>query len=152
MDPGIRGDAHQVNGALVVYRNTTVEAPFSVVRDRNRRVVPALIERRSMGDLVIEAPADGALRWMVGPDDRWRIRVDGRPATVLAAGEAHGVTHRPSVRVATGSVVSLRLDDGWSTGRRRLQLVMAGLLALLASWARTSRDVSLAGEQERVNR
>ncbi len=141
-----------VNGALVVYRNTTVEAPFSVVRDRNRRVVPALIGRRSMGDLVIEAPADGALRWMVGPDDRWRIRVDGRPATVLAAGEAYGVAHRPSVRVATGSVVSLKLDDGWSTGRRRLQLVMAGLLALLASWARTSRDVSLAGEQERVNR
>ncbi len=141
-----------VNGALVVYRNTTVEAPFSVVRDRNRRVVPALIGRRSMGDLVIEAPADGALRWMVGPDDRWRVRVDGRPATVLASGEAYGVDHRPSVRVATGSVVSLKLDDGWSTGRRRLQMVLAGLLALLASWARTSREVSLAGEQARVYR
>ena len=141
-----------VNGALVVYRNTTVEAPFSVVRDRNRRVVPALIGRRSMGDLVIEAPADGALRWMVGPDDRWRVRVDGRPATVLASGEAYGVDHRPSVRVATGTVVSLKLDDGWSTGRRRLQLVMVGLLALLASWARTSRDVSLAGGRARVDR
>ena len=141
-----------VNGALVVYRNTTVEAPFSVVRDRNRRVVPALIGRRSMGDLAIEAPADGALRWMIGPDDRWRVRVDGRPATVLASGEAYGVDHRPSVRVATGSVVSLKLDDGWSTGRRRLQLVMVGLLALLASWARTSRDVSLASGQARVDR
>jgi len=141
-----------VNGALVVYRNTTVEAPFSVVRDRNRRVVPALIGRRSMGDLAIEAPADGALRWMIGPDDRWRVRVDGRPATVLASGEAYGVDHRPSVRVATGSVVSLKLDDGWSTGRRRLQLVMVGLLALLASWARTSRDVSLASGRARVDR
>ncbi len=140
-----------VNGALVVYRNTTVEAPFSVVRDRNRRVVPALVERRSMGDLVIEAPADGALRWMIGPDDRWRVQVDGRPATVLASGEAYGVDQRPSVRVGTGSVVSLKLDDGRSKGRRRLQLVMAGLLALLASWARTSRDASLAGERARVD-
>ena len=141
-----------VNGALVVYRNTTVEAPFSVVRDRNRRVVPALVGRRSMGDLVIEAPADGALRWMIGPDDRWRVQVDGRPATVLASGEVHGVEQRPSVRVGTGSVVSLKLDDGRSTGRRRLQLVMAGLLALLASWARTSRDASLAGERAQVDR
>ena len=141
-----------VNGALVVYRNTTVEAPFSVVRDRNRRVVPALVERRSMGDLVIEVPADGALRWMIGPDDRWRVQVDGRPATVLASGDAHGVDQRPSVRVGAGSVVSLELDEGQSTGRRRLQLVMAGLLVLLASWARTSRDASLAGERARVDR
>ena len=71
---------------------------------------------------------------------------------VLASGEAYGVDHRPSVRVATGSVVSLKLDDGWSTGRRRLQMVLAGLLALLASWARTSRDASLAGGRAREDR
>ena len=141
-----------VNRALVVYRNTAVEAPFSVVRDRNRRVVPAMVGRRSMGDLVVEAPADGALRWMVGPDGRWRVSVDGRPATVLAPGEDHGTDHRPSVRVATGSTVTLELDDGRSAGRRRLQLLLAGLLVLLASWARTSRDASLAGGRAREDR
>ena len=131
-----------VNRAMVVYRNTTVEAPFSVVRDRNRRVVPALVTRQSLTRWALEVPADGALRWMVGPDDRWRVRVDGRPAAVLPSGEEYGVVGRPSVRVAVGSIATLRVDDGRVAGRRRIQLVLAGLLVLLASWARTSRDAS----------
>ena len=135
-----------VNRAMVVYRNTTVEAPFSVVRDRNRRVVPALVTRRSLTGWTVEVPADGALRWMVGPDDRWRVKVDERPATVLAADEVHGVAGRPSVRVASGSVATLQVDDRGVVGRRRVQLVLAGLLVLLTSWARTSRDAWLLKE------
>ncbi len=134
-----------VNRAMTVYRNTTVEAPFSVVRDRNRRVVPAAVTRRAMAAWTVETPADGALRWMVGPDDRWQVRVDGRPATVLGPGADHGVVGRPSVRVATGSLATFDVDDDRVVGRRWIQLVLAGFLVLLASWARTSREASRSG-------
>ncbi|MDG2426917.1 MAG: glycosyltransferase [Acidimicrobiales bacterium] len=135
-----------VNRAMTVYRNTAVEAPFSVVRDRNRRVVPALVTRRSFSDWVVEIPADGALRSMVGPDDRWQVRVDGQPVMVLAPGEAHGVIGRPAVRVATGSVATFEVDSGRMVGRRGTQLALAGLLILLTSWARTSREASISQE------
>jgi hypothetical protein len=82
---------------------------------------------------------------MVGPDDRWQVRVDGRPATVLGPGADHGVVGRPSVRVATGSLATFDVDDDRVVGRRWIQLVLAGFLVLLASWARTSRDASRSG-------
>jgi hypothetical protein len=129
-----------VNRAVTVYRNTAVEAPFSVVRDRNRRVVPAGVTRRSLTRWVVEVPADGALRWMVGPDDRWEVGVDGNPATVLAPDADHGVPGRPSVRVATGSMATFEVDDDGLARRRQIQLVLVAVLVLLASWARTSRD------------
>ena len=129
-----------VNRAVTVYRNTAVEAPFSVVRDRNRRVVPAGVTRRSLTRWVVEVPADGALRWMVGPDDRWEVGVDGNPATVLAPDADHGVSGRPSVRVAAGSMAMFEVDDDGLARRRQIQLVLVAVLVLLASWARTSRD------------
>ena len=135
-----------VNRAMTVYRNTAVEAPFSVVRDRNRRVVPALVTRRSFTEWIVEVPADGALRSMVGPDDRWQVRVDGRPVMVLAPGEDHGVIGRPAVRVATGSVATFEVDKGLMAGRRGTQLALVGLLVLLTSWARTSREAFISRE------
>ena len=137
-----------VNRAVTMYRNTAVEAPYSVVRDRNRRVVPATVARLTLTRWAVKAPADGALRWMVGPDDRWEVRVDDRPARVLAAGQDHGVADRPSVRVATGSVADFEVDD-LLVGRRWLQLVSVGALVLLASWARTSRDAARRRPGER---
>ena len=89
---------------------------------------------------MVEVPADGALRWMVGPDDRWRVGVDGEPATVLAPDADHGVSVRPSVRVAAGSMATFEVDDAGLARRRQIQLVLVAVLVLLASWARTSRD------------
>ncbi len=128
-----------VNGAVTVYRNTAVEAPFSVVRDGNRRVVPARVERRDLGHRVVGVPVDGALRWMHGPDDRWVPSVGGRELAVLPPGATTGVDGRPSVRVAGGSEVALLLDDGRHRGRRRFQAAAAVGLLLLASWSRTGR-------------
>jgi len=128
-----------VNGAVTVYRNTAVEAPFSVVRDGNRRVVPAQVGRLDLGHRVVGVPVDGALRWMHGPDDRWVPSVEGRELAVLPPGAAAGVDGRPSVRVAGGSEVALVLDDGRHRGRRRFQLAAAVGMLLLASWSRTGR-------------
>ena len=128
-----------VNGAVTVYQNTAVEAPFSVVRDGNRRVVPAQVERLDLGHRMVGIPVDGALRWMHGPDDRWVPSLEGRELAVLQPAATAGVDGRPSIRVAGGSEVALVLDDGRHRGRRRFQLVAAVGLLLLASWCRTGR-------------
>jgi len=128
-----------VNGAATVYRNTAVQAPFSVVRDGNRRVVPATVARTALGHRSVGVPVDGALRWMHGPDDRWVPSIDGRELSVLGPGATSGVADRPSVRVAAGSEVAFSLDDDRHRGRRRFQVVAAVGLLLLASWARTGR-------------
>ncbi|MBJ31380.1 MAG: hypothetical protein CL466_08195 [Acidimicrobiaceae bacterium] len=128
-----------VNGAVTVYQNTAVEAPFSVVRDGNRRVVPAQVERLDLGHRMVGIPVDGALRWMHGPDDRWVPSLEGRELAVLQPAATAGVDGRPSIRVAGGSEVALVLDDGRHRGRRRFQLVAAVGLLLLASWSRTGR-------------
>lgn len=128
-----------VNGAVTVYRNTAVEAPFSVVRDGNRRVVPATVRRDSLGVRTIGIGADGALRWMHGPDDRWEPSVEGQKTVILETGAVGGVEYRPSVRVAAGSEVVFAFDD---EGRRRgvrFQLGAVMTLLLLVSWARTAR-------------
>ncbi|MED6327602.1 MAG: glycosyltransferase [Actinomycetota bacterium] len=127
------------NGAVTVYRNTEVEAPFSVVRDGNRRVVPARVERLDLGHRVVSVSVDGALRWMHGPNDRWVPSVDERESVVLPAGAKTGVVDRPSVRVAGGYEVALTLSDGRQRGLRRFQVAVAAGLLLLASWSRTGR-------------
>ena len=128
-----------VNGAATVYRNTEVEAPFSVVRDGNRRVVPASVRRDALGSRTVGIQVDGALRWMHGPDRRWQVSVDGRRVPVLAPGTPTGVDDRPSIRVAAGSEARFELDEGPIRGRRRFQVAAAVGLLLLASWARTAR-------------
>ncbi len=128
-----------VNGAATVYRNTAVEAPYSVVRDGNRRLVPASVGRIDLGHRTLGIPADGALRWMHGPDDRWVLSADGRDLPVLGSGSPSGVDGRPSVRVAAGTEVVFTLDDDSHQGQRRFQIVAAFALLLLASWARTGR-------------
>jgi len=128
-----------VNGAATVYRNTAVEAPYSVVRDGNRRVVPASVGRIDLGHRVVGIPADGALRWMHGPDGRWVPSAGGRELPVLATGSPTGVDGRPSVRVAAGTEVAFTLDDDRHQAQRRFQIVAALSLLLLASWARTGR-------------
>jgi len=130
-----------LNRAVTVYRNLAVEAPLAVVRDRNRQAVPVAVTRQAFDQRVVTASADGALRWAVGPDRSWGFVVDGVGQPLVDPDEPGAVVDHPSVRVARDSVGLLVLDDDGSTGRRAVQVVLFGVVLLLASWARTAREV-----------
>ena len=130
-----------LNRAVTVYRNLAVEAPLAVVRDRNRQAVPVEVTRQALDQRVVTASADGALRWAVGPDRSWEFVVDGVGQPLVDPDEPGAVADHPSVRVARDSVGLLVLDDDGSTSRRAVQVALFGVVLLLASWARTAREV-----------
>jgi len=130
-----------LNRAVTVYRNLAVEAPLAVVRDRNRQAVPVTVTRQALDQRVVTASADGALRWAVGPDRSWGFIVDGIDQPLVDPDEPGAVVDHPSVRVARDSVGLLVLDDDGSAGRRAVQVALFGVVLLLASWARTAREV-----------
>ena len=130
-----------LNRAVTVYRNLAVEAPLAVVRDHNRQAVPVVVTRQALDQRVVTASADGALRWAVGPDRSWGFVVDGVDQPLVDPNEPGAVMDHPSVRVARDSVGFLVLDDDGSAGRRAVQVILFGVVLLLASWARTVREV-----------
>ena len=129
-----------INRAVTVYRSTVVEAPLAVVRDRNRRAVPVPVTREAFDRRVVTASADGALRWAIGPDAAWRFVVDGVTQPLVADDATPARLDHPSVRVARDTVGVLELDGSRSRGRRSVQVVLVGVVLLLASWARTARE------------
>ena len=129
-----------INRAVTVYRSTVVEAPLAVVRDRNRRAVPVPVTREAFDLRVVTASADGALRWAIGPDAAWRFVVDGVTQPLVADDATPARLDHPSVRVARDTVGVLDLDGSRSRGRRSVQVVLVGVVLLLASWARTARE------------
>jgi hypothetical protein len=129
-----------INRAVTVYRSTVVEAPLAVVRDRNRRAVPVTVTREAFDRRVLTASADGSLRWAIGPDDAWGFIVDGVRQPLVAPDDIGAAAVHPSVRVARGTVGVLELDGSGSRGRRTLQVILVGVVLLLASWARTARQ------------
>jgi len=130
-----------LNRAVTVYRNLAVEAPLAVVRDHNRQAVPVVVTRQALDQRVVTASADGALRWAVGPDRSWGFIVDGVDQPLVDPNEPGAVMDHPSVRVARDSVGFLVLDDDGSSDRRAVQVTLFGVVLLLASWARTAREV-----------
>jgi len=130
-----------LNRAVTVYRNLAVEAPLAVVRDHNRQAVPVVVTRQALDQRVVTASADGALRWAVGPDRSWGFIVDGVDQPLVDPNEPGAVMDHPSVRVARDSVGFLVLDDDGSPDRRAVQVTLFGVVLLLASWARTAREV-----------
>lgn len=129
-----------INRAVTVYRSTVVEAPLAVVRDRNRRAVPVTVTREAFDRRVLTASADGSLRWAIGPDDAWGFIVDGVRQPLVVPDDIGAAAVHPSVRVARGTVGVLELDGSGSRGRRTLQVILVGVVLLLASWARTARQ------------
>ena len=112
-----------------------------MVLDRNRQAVPVAVTRQALDQRVVTASADGALRWAVGPDSSWGFVVDGVSQPLVDPDEPGAVVNHPSVRVARDSVGLLVLDENGSTSRRAVQVVLFGVVLLLASWARTAREV-----------
>ena len=128
-----------INRAVTVYRSTVVEAPLAVVRDRNRRAVPVTVTREAFDRRVLTASADGSLRWAIGPDGAWGFIVDGDRQSIVVSDDSGAAAAHPSVRVARGTVGVLELDGSGSRGRRTVQVLLVGVVLLLASWARTAR-------------
>jgi hypothetical protein len=129
-----------INRAVTVYRSTVVEAPLAVVRDRNRRAVPVTVTREAFDRRVLTASADGSLRWAIGPDGAWGFIVDGDRQSIVVSDDSGAAAAHPSVRVARGTVGVLELDGSGSRGRRTVQVLLVGVVLLLASWARTARE------------
>ena len=129
-----------INRAVTVYRSTVVEAPLAVVRDRNRRAVPVTVTREAFDRRVLTASADGSLRWAIGPDGAWGFIVDGERQSIVVSDDSGAAAAHPSVRVARGTVGVLELDGSGSRGRRTVQVLLVGVVLLLANWARTGRE------------
>ena len=129
-----------INRAVTVYRSTVVEAPLAVVRDRNRRAVPVTVTREAFDRRVLTASADGSLRWAIGPDGAWGFIVDGERQSIVVSDDSGAAAAHPSVRVARGTVGVLELDGSGPRGRRTVQVLLVGVVLLLANWARTGRE------------
>ena len=129
-----------INRAVTVYRSTVVEAPLAVVRDRNRLAVPVTVTREAFDRRVLTASADGSLRWAIGPDGAWGFIVDGERQSIVVSDDSGAAAAHPSVRVARGTVGVLELDGSGSRGRRTVQVLLVGVVLLLANWARTGRE------------
>ncbi|MDP7411610.1 MAG: hypothetical protein QF538_07540, partial [Acidimicrobiales bacterium] len=129
-----------LNSAVTIFENIATDPVHAVVRDRTGRVVPAAVMPLSYDRRRVRASADGAYRWILGPEGSWSFTVDGTTRPLVPAGEAGGVPGRPSVRVASGTIGELVHDSASSRSRRLLQVVALCGVLLLASWLRTDPE------------
>ncbi len=129
-----------LNSAVTIFENIATDPVHAVVRDRTGRVVPAAVMPLSYDRRRVRASADGAYRWILGPEGSWSFTVDGTIRPFVPAGEAGGVPGRPSVRVASGTIGELVHDSASSRSRRLLQVVALCGVLLLASWLRTDPE------------
>jgi len=129
-----------LNSAVTIFENIATDPVHAVVRDRTGRVVPAAVMPLSYDRRRVRASADGAYRWILGPEGSWSFTVDGTIRPLVPAGEAGGVPGRPSVRVASGTIGELVHDSASSRSRRLLQVVALCGVLLLASWLRTDPE------------
>ena len=129
-----------LNRAVTIFENTAREPVQAVVRDSNRRAVPVASTMLDWDRRVLVVPADGALRWMVGPPGVWGLAVPGSTPPLLAAGADGGVSETPSVRVARGTTAYLTFDGSSSRARRRLQIALFIIALLATNWARARPD------------
>jgi GT2 family glycosyltransferase len=129
-----------LNSAVTIFENIATRPVHAVVRDRTGRVVPAAVTPLAYDRLQVQASADGAYRWILGPEGSWSFSVDGITRPLVPAGEAGGVPGRPSVRVASGTIGELVHDGASSRSRRLLQVAALCGVLLLASWLRTDPE------------
>ncbi len=129
-----------LNSAVTIFENIATRPVHAVVRDRTGRAVPAAVTPLAYDRLQVQASADGAYRWILGPEGAWSFSVDGITRPLVPAGEAGGVPGRPSVRVASGTIGELVHDGASSRSRRLLQVAALCGVLLLASWLRTDPE------------
>ena len=129
-----------LNSAVTIFENTAHEAVHAVVRDSNRKVVPAEVARISWDDYLVVSNADGAFRWMLEPVGSWKIYNDGSETPVLRAGDEGGLPTRRSVRVASERTSLLQLDGTASKARHRLQIALLIIVLLVTNWSRLRSD------------
>ena len=129
-----------LNRAVTIFENTAREPVQAVVRDSNRRAVPVASTMLDWDRRVLVTPADGALRWTIGPPGAWGLAVPGSTPVLLTAGADGGVSETPSVRVARGTTAYLTFDGSTSQARRRLQIALFVIALLAANWARARPD------------
>ena len=125
-----------LNSAVTIFENTAHEAVHAVVRDGNRKVVPAEVTKISWDDYLIVSNADGAFRWMLEPVGSWKLYGNGNETPVLRAGDEGGVPTRRSVRVASETTSLLQLDATASKARHRLQIALLIVILLVTNWSR----------------
>ena len=129
-----------LNSAVTIFENIATRPVHAVVRDRTGRAVPAAVTPLAYDRLQVQASADGAYRWILGPEGSWSFSVGGTTRPVVPADEAGGVPGRPSVRVASGTIGELVHDGASSRSRRLLQVAALCGVLLLASWLRTDPE------------
>ena len=131
-----------LNSAVTIFENTAHESVYAVVRDSNRKVVPAEVTKLSEDRYFISSNADGALRWMIEPDENWKLYINEREAPLLQPGASGGLINRKSVRVASGTNSILQLDTAESKVRNRLQIALFIIVLLAANWSRLRLEKS----------
>ena len=129
-----------LNSAVTIFENTAHEAVHAVVRDSNRKVVPAEVARISWDDYLVVSSADGAFRWMLEPAGSWKIYSNGSETPILRAGDEGGLPTRRSVRVASERTSLLQLDGTASKARHRLQIALLIIVLLVTNWSRLRSD------------
>ena len=129
-----------LNSAVTIFENTAHEAVHAVVRDSNRKVVPAEVTRISWDDYLVVSSADGAFRWMLEPAGSWKIYKNGNETPILRAGDERGLPTRRSVRVASERTSLLQLDGTASKARHRLQIALLIIVLLVTNWSRLRSD------------
>ena len=129
-----------LNSAVTIFENTAHEAVHAVVRDSNRKVVPAEVTRISWDDYLVVSSADGAFRWMLEPVGSWKIYSNGSETPILRAGDEGGLPTRRSVRVASERTSLLELDGTASKARHRLQIALLIIVLLVTNWSRLRAD------------
>ncbi len=129
-----------LNSAVTIFENIATRPVHAVVRDRTGRAVPAAVTPLAYDRFRVQASADGAYRWILGPEGSWSFSVDGTTRPLVPADEAGGVPGRPSVRVASGTIGELVHDSASSRSRRLLQVVALCGVLLLASWLRSDPE------------
>ncbi len=129
-----------LNSAVTIFENIATKPVHAVVRDRTGRAVPAVITPLAYDRRQVKASADGAYRWILGPEGSWSFSVDGTTRPLVPAGEAGGIPDRSSVRVASGTIGELAHDGESSRSRRLVQVAALCSVLLLASWLRTDPE------------
>ncbi len=131
-----------LNSAITIFENTAHESVYAVVRDSNRKVVPTEVIKLGIDRYFIASNADGALRWMIEPDENWKLYVNGQEAPLLEQGAEGGLAKRPSVRVASETTSILKLDSSESKVRNRLQIALFIVILLATNWSRLRLEKS----------
>ena len=131
-----------LNSAITIFENTAHESVYAVVRDSIRKVVPTEVIKLGIDRYFIASNADGALRWMIEPDENWKLYVNGQEAPLLEQGAEGGLAKRPSVRVASETTSILKLDSSESKVRNRLQIALFIVILLATNWSRLRLEKS----------